>query len=281
MTRALVLSGGGNLGAVQAGMLLALEEAGIRPDFIVGTSVGAVNGAWIASGKDAAHLGDIWRTLRRSDVYPVSLIGGFLGFIGARNHLVSNASLRKLLQSHLTFERMEDAAIPFHVVATDVLTGHDVRLSSGPVVDAVLASAAIPGVFPTVRVGDFVLMDGGIANNTPISHASALGADEIWVLSTGHSCALTEPPGSALGMALHAFNVAIEQRLALDVLEFAELGATLHVVPPLCPVDVVPTDFSQADRLIAAAHRQTLIWMQQQGLDGTGAAATNLGHSHP
>jgi NTE family protein len=280
MTRALVLSGGGNLGAVQAGMLIALEEAGVRPDFIVGTSVGALNGAWMAGGRSAEDLGDLWRTLHRSDVFPVNLIGGFLGFIGERNHLVSNGSLRRLLQSHLTFERMEEAAIPFHVVATDVLSGHDVRLSSGPCVDAVLASAAIPGVFPTVKVGDFVLMDGGIANNTPISHAAALGADEIWVLSTGHSCALTDAPGSALGMALHAFNVAIEQRLALDVLEFAE-RATLRVVPPLCPVDVVPTDFSQADRLITAAHRQTVIWMQHQGLDGTGAEATNLGHQHP
>ena len=259
-------------------MLVALEEADVRPDLIVGASVGAFNGAWLAGGRSAADLADLWRTLRRPDVYPISLVGGFLGLIGERNHLVSNAALRRLLTQHLTFEAMEDAAIPFHVIGTDVLTGHDVRLDSGPAIEAVLASAAIPAVFPTVRIGDFVLMDGGIANNTPISHAAALGADEIWVLGTGHSCALTQPPGSAVGMALHAFSVAIEQRLALDVLEYAD-KVTLHVVPPLCPVDVTPTDFSQSDRLITAAHRQTVVWLQQRRLDG--AEVVNLGHQHP
>lgn len=276
MTRALVLSGGGNLGAAQAGMLMALEDAGIWPDLIVGTSVGALNGAWIAGGRSASELAQLWRTLRRSDVYPVDLIGGFLGFIGLRDHLVSDGPLRRLLAAHLTFEQMEDAQVPFHVVATDVLTGHDVRLDSGPAVDAVLASAAIPGVFPPVTVGEVELMDGGIVNNTPISHAVALGADEVWVLSTGHACGLTKPPRSALAMVLHAFSVAIEERLDLDILAFAD-KADLRVVPALCPVNVVPTDFSQSAHLIDSARRQTVAWLErEQGK----AASSNLRHRH-
>jgi len=277
VTRALVLSGGGNLGAAQAGMLIALEEAGIRPDLIVGTSVGAVNGAWIAGGRSATDLAQLWRTLRRSDVYPISLIGGFLGFIGLRDHLVNDGPLRRLLSAHLTFERMEDAAVPFHVVATDVLTGHDVLINTGPAVDAVLASAAIPGIFTPVTVNGIDLMDGGIVNNTPISQAVALGADEVWVLSTGHACGLIRPPRTALSMMLHAFSVAIEERLNLDIAEYAG-RVDLKVAPPLCPINVMPTDFSQSARLIDNARRQTEEWLQRQHL--VADAPADLGHRH-
>lgn len=275
MTRAFVLSGGGNLGAAQAGMLMALAEAGIVPDLIVGTSVGALNGAWIAGGNSAYELAQLWRTLRRADVYPLNLIGGFLGFVGLRDHLVSNAPLRRLLTENLDFERLEDAHLQFHVVGTDVLTGHDVLLSTGPSVDAVLASAAIPGIFPPVTVGGIELMDGGIANNTPITHAVALGADEVWVLSTGHACALARPPRTAVAMLLHAFNVAIEERLNLDIAAFVG-KVDLRVAPPPCPVDIMPTDFSQADLLIRRSHRQTSEWLDDQRLD----LDSDRGHSH-
>lgn len=257
-------------------MLVALEDAGIRPDLIVGTSVGAVNGAWIAGGRSAADLAQLWRTLRRSDVYPINLVQGFLGFVGVQDHLVSDGPLRRLMNAHLTFERMEEAPIPFHVVATDVLSGNDIRLSTGSAVDAVLASAAIPGVFPAVTIDGVELMDGGIANNAPISHAVALGADEVWVLSTGHACGLTRPPRSALSMMLHAFMVAIEERLNLDILAYAD-RVDLRVVPPLCPVNVLPTDFSQSGSLIDAARAQTVEWLQREDIQAT---TGELGHSH-
>lgn len=257
-------------------MLIALEDAGIRPDLIVGTSVGAINGAWIAGGRPAADLAQLWRTLRRSDVYPINLVQGFLGFIGRSDHLVSDGPLRRLVAAHLTFDRMEEAPVPFHVVATDVLSGRDLRLGTGSAVDAVLASAAIPGVFPPVTVDGVELMDGGVANNTPISHAVALGADEVWVLSTGHACGLSTPPRTALSMMLHAFMVAIEERLNLDILEFADT-IDLKVVPPLCPVNVLPTDFSHSAALIDAARAQTVEWMQRQDFRST---AGDRGHSH-
>lgn len=183
MTTAFVLSGGASLGSIQVGMLLALAEAGIAPDLIVGTSVGALNGGWISSRPDIDGinaLADLWRSLSRKDVFPTNLSVGFLGFIGQRQSLVSDSGLRRLLKEHLLFRRLEDAPIPLHVVATDVLTGKDVLLSGGDPIDAIAASAAVPAVLPPVRIDGRDLMDGGVVNNTPLSHAVALGATEIW-----------------------------------------------------------------------------------------------------
>ncbi len=129
-----------------------IGRGGIRPDLIVGTSVGALNGAWLAGGSsdaDLRELADLWRGLTRSAVFPTGLLTGFTGFVGLRNHLVSNRSIRRLLEQNLRFERMEDAPTPLHVIAADVLTGKDVRLSTGPSVDAVTASAALPRHPPT------------------------------------------------------------------------------------------------------------------------------------
>ena len=260
MTTAFVLSGGANLGAAQVGMLAALAEAGVRPDMIVGTSVGAINGAWLAGGGDIVGLRDIWLNLRRRDVFPTSPMNGLLGGIGRSNHLVPDTGIRRLLDQHLRFRNLEDAAIPLHVVAAEVLNGHDVLLSRGPAKPAILASTAIPGLLPTVKIGGVDLMDGGVVNNAPISHAYALGATQIWVLATGYSCALDRAPHSALAMALHAVTLTIHQRLARDV-ERYDGHCDLRVIPPLCPIKVGPSDFSQAEQLIDGAYRVTQSWL--------------------
>lgn len=187
---AFVLAGGGSLGAVEAGMLLALVERGIAPDLVVGASVGAINGAFFASRPDHAGLESlvaIWRGLRRSDVFPLGMVGGFLGFIGKRPHLVAPDRLRALLERHLPVPRLEESKVPCHVVATDVLSGGEICISSGPSVEAVLASAAIPAVFPPVQVGDRQLLDGLLASNTPLPAALGLGAERLIVLPTGFS----------------------------------------------------------------------------------------------
>src|SRR5688572_7088333 len=135
-------------------MLRAVYERGVRPDLIVGTSVGAVNGAFIASRPQtpgtACELAEIWRAIGRGDVFPLNPVTGFLGFFGARDHLVPDSGLRGLLEDHLEFERLQEAPIELHVIATDVLSGAEERLSRGNARDAVMASAAIPGVFPPV-----------------------------------------------------------------------------------------------------------------------------------
>ncbi len=260
MSTALVLSGGANLGAVQVGMMTALQESGVRPELVIGTSVGALNGAWVAADAPLDELGDLWRSLRRGLVFPADPVRGLLGFAGRSDHLVSDRGLRLLLRTHLRFERLEDASVAFHVLATDVLTGLGVLFSDGPAVEVILASTAIPGVLPPVPIDGRHYMDGGVVNNTPISHAVELGADTVWVLTTGYSCALQQPPRSALGMSLHAVALMIHQRLSLDVERYAD-AVDLRVVPPLCPISVAPTDFSQADDLIRRAYQHTSDWL--------------------
>jgi len=279
MTTAFVLSGGGNLGAVQVGMLRSLFAAYVRPDLIVGTSVGAINGGWLAgrgAGADLDQLAAVWRNLHRSDVFPVNFVGGLRGFVGRADHLVSAAGLRRILKRELTIERLEDARIPFHVVATDITSGRDHLLSRGDAVDAICASAAIPGVFPSVSIDGRHLVDGGVVNNCPISHAVSLGATNIWVLPCGYACSLEAAPRGALASALQAVSLLIQQRLRHDAERYAT-QTKLHIVPTLCPVRVAPTDFSQADRLIEEAAELTAAWL----LDPSLPTADPLGpHAH-
>jgi NTE family protein len=250
---AFVLSGGGSLGAIQVGMLRALYERDIEPDLIVATSAGAINGAFIAARPQRVETADelavIWRHVRRGQVFPLNPLSGLLGFLGTRAHMVPDCGLRRLVSRHVEQQRLEQLPIPLHVVAVDVVTAEELLLSTGPVVDAVMASAAIPSVLPPVRWGNRELMDGGVANNTPISHAIELGASAIYVLPTGHACALERPPGSALGMALHALNLLTHSRLVSDI-ELHQSHAKLIVLPPPCPHSIAPIDFGHAPELI-------------------------------
>ena len=152
------------------------------------------------------------------------------------------------------------------MVATDLMNGKEVVLSDGSTVEAVLASAAIPGVFPPVSIGGRPLIDGGIANNTPLSTAVSLGADRIVVLPTGYACALEAPPRSALGMALHAVSLLISRQLRVDI-ELLAGAADLHVVPPLCPITVGPHDFRAVSEWIERAARSTQQWLERGGLE--------------
>lgn len=264
MTTAFVLSGGGSLGSVQVGMLAALEEAGITPDLLIGTSAGALNAAYIAGcGFDSAAIADlaeIWRRLTRNGIFPFSPIRALTALLGQAPSLCSESGLRHLITRHVSFGRLEDARIPVHVVATDVRTGIEALLSEGPAVESVLASASIPAVFPSVRLGTQDLVDGGVADNAAVSQAVALGADLIYVLPTGYACALDQPPRTALDSAMHALTLLIEQRLIHEV---ARLGrkADIRVLPPLCPLKVSSIDFSHADELIERAHAQSVNWL--------------------
>ena len=263
MPTAFVLSGGGNLGAVQVGMVQALYERGVFPDLIVGSSVGAINAAWLAGHGPGADIGELdrtWRRLRRNDVFPVSMFDGVRGAVGRRSHLIPDSGLRRLVARTVPIRRIEEALIALHVVASDIRSGHDVLLSSGDVIDAVCASAAIPGVFPAVEIGGRALVDGGVVNNCPISHAVALGAQRIFVLPCGYACSLERAPQGALAVALQAITLLVQQRLRVDVERYRDV-VDLHVVPCLCPVNVKPTDFSRSGELIDASLAQTRAWL--------------------
>src|SRR3954470_444985 len=252
-TVAFVLSGGASLGAAQVGMLRALYERDIIPDLIVGTSAGALNGAYVATRPQTVATADalagVWRHLRRGQVFPLNPLTGLLGFLGSRDHLVPASGLRRLIARDVECDALEETPIPLHVVAVDVITGEELRLSRGPLLEAVLASAAVPAVLAPVPWEDRSLIDGGVANNTPISHAVELGAERIYVLPTGHARALEEPPGGALAMALHAISLLTHRRLVDDIERHRD-DAQLVVLPPPCPLRIAPIDFAHAGELI-------------------------------
>jgi NTE family protein len=253
---AFVLSGGGSLGAIQVGMLQALFEEGLRPDLLVGTSAGAVNAAWVAGAphRDGVKgLAEIWIGLRRQDIFPLSAWAGARGLIGRTNHVIPNAGLRALIERHVPYERLEDAEIPIHVVATDLKNGQAVILSSGPAVPALLASTAIPGVFPPVTIGRRELVDGGVADLTPIAAAIELGASQLYVLPIGYPW-LRQERTSAIGMALQALARVVEQRLHVEVAAYRH-AADIRVLPTIEGPAVSPADFSRTTELISRAYR--------------------------
>jgi NTE family protein len=234
-------------------MLEALYERGIRPDLLVGTSAGALNAAFAASRpptiETALDLQRIWRRLSRSRVFPPNPLTAGLGLLGLRDHSVSAGSLRRLVERHCSANRLEEADVPLHVVAFDVLTGDEVLLSEGSLVDAVLASAAIPGVYPPVNWGGRLLVDGGIVNNAPISHAVELGADNVIVLTAIGPQRLAEAPRGAIAAGVTALSRAITRRLAEDVALYSrQVNVTVLPAPSLA--GILPTDFGHADELI-------------------------------
>jgi NTE family protein len=281
MKTAFVLAGGGSFGAVQVGMLRELVNHGIVPDLVVGSSVGAINGAYFAgapSAQGVAQLDAIWRGLRRRDVFPLAWRSVF-GVFTHRDYLVDSRGLRALLDRCLPYRNLEDALIPVHVVATDVLDGGTVRLSTGSAADAVLASCAIPAAFPSVRIGERLLVDGGVASNTPISIAIELGADRVIVLPTGFACTLESPPRGAIANALHGITLMIARQLVTEVGRYRD-RAEIITVSPLCPLAVSPYDFSHTGELIERAAVQTRSWLELGGLGKRQVPGALRPHSH-
>lgn len=278
---AFVLAGGGSFGAVQVGMLRELVKHGIVPDLVVGSSVGAINGAYFAGAptlEGVAQLEAIWRGLRRRDLFPFTW-RSVIGLFTRRDYLLNSHGLRALLEQRLPYRNLEDAVISVHVVATDVLDGGTVKLSAGPAADAVLASCAIPAAFPPVRIGERQLMDGGVASNTPISVAVELGAERLIVLPTGFACTLESPPRGAIANALHGITLMVAHQLVME-LERYRGQAEIITVPPLCPLAVSPYDFSHAGELIEQAAAQTRRWLERRGLGKHRIPGALRPHSH-
>lgn len=265
---AFVLAGGGSFGSIQVGMLRALVAHGVRADLVVGTSVGAINGAYFAGDPTAAgvaRLEALWRSLKRRDLFPLSLPR--LGAMFSRSPALGDASgLRRIIERELPYRELESAAIPIHICATELLSGGSVCLSTGPAVDAILASSAVPAVFPPVTIGNLTLIDGAIASNTPITLALELGATRLIVLPTGFACALEHPPTSTIASALHALNLLIAHQMVRDLAQIGD-RANVVTVPPLCPLAVSPYDFSRAAQLIERAAKTTTAWLESGGLD--------------
>jgi NTE family protein len=213
---AFVFAGGGSLGAIQVGMLKALVAHGWTSDFVVGSSVGAVNAAQFACDPTVAgvaRLEEVWRGLRRSDVFAIAPLRGLARLFFEHGYIVEPRGLQQILERHLALTRLEDAQLPCHVIATDLLDGTEIVKAQGSVVDALLESAAIPGIFPARRIDGRHVVDGGVANHTPLPVAVELGATRLVVLPIGYSCTLAEPPRGVIGIALHGLNLLIARHL--------------------------------------------------------------------
>ncbi|MCB0970099.1 MAG: patatin-like phospholipase family protein, partial [Acidimicrobiales bacterium] len=183
-----VLSGGGNLGALQVGMLRALFEREIVPDLVLGCSVGALNGAAIAADPTSemvAQLQDLWRGIADHDVMPAGLLPTTLQLARKGDSIHDNANLRKVIADVLPVAHFEELQVPFQCVATALTEGRETWFSEGLLLEPILASAALPAVYPPVRIGGHRYLDGAIVNDVPISRAVSEGSDRIFVLHVG------------------------------------------------------------------------------------------------
>jgi NTE family protein len=276
-----VFAGGGSFGAIQVGMMHSLAAHGISADMVVGSSVGALNGAYYAGDPTldgVLQLETIWRGLTRQDIFPITW-RTLLGFIRRRDFLIPHDGIQKLVDDHLPYRNLEDARLPLHIVTTDIVSGDSVVLSEGPANQAIVASTAIPGAFAPVRYKDIYLADGAISSNTPVRVAVAKGAQRLIILPTGYACATHTPPSGAVASALHALTLLIARQL-VDELEDLGPGIEYFVVPPLCPLVGSPYDFSRTADHIARAIDCTDAWLGQGGLKQGGIPGEMRPHSH-
>lgn len=272
---AFVLGGGGALGACEVGMLRALVDAGVEPHLILGTSIGAVNGALFAADPTAAgatRLAELWQA---PDV-AAGLGGSVLRQMGtlarSRTHLQPLDPLRARLRDALGgAERIEDLPLAFECVAASIERAAEHWFSDGPLIDAILASSAVPGVLPPVQIADEHFIDGGIVNSIPLARAVARGAREVYVLQVGRLEQPLRAPRWPWEVGLVAFEVARRHRFQTDMQILPE-GVKVHVMPTggsAAPsFDDVRGQLrsrmpSRVGDQIDAAHRASLSYLQE------------------
>ena len=243
---AFVMAGGATRGASQVGMLQALTERGIRPDLIVGTSIGALNGACYAETptlEGIARLEDLWYEPPRADIFSLSARSIAQNIRRRKGYVLDNRGLRDWIRVNTSVDQLEDFAIPLHVVATDAATRRPVVLSSGDTVQTLLASSAIPGVFPAITVDGLELIDGGASADVPVAPAVGLGATTLYVLPTMPDAA--EPPSLLWQLLDRVFGQPAAAATSLD-----HPDVEVHVLPAPRP-DANPTSFRASRRLVA------------------------------
>lgn len=257
---AVVLSGGGSLGAAQVGALRALYEAGIRPDLFVGCSVGALNAAFLAIDPTVERLDElerVWRKLDRSDVFgrvnKLSHTQAFLHAVRRDDHLYTPDALRQLVRTWVPIKDLGDTAVPCHVVTTDLHTGTPCWWSEGDPLPILTASACLPALFPPVPLGGSMHVDGGVTAPVPIERALDLGAMRVWVLDvSGGSLGRRDDRMSALDVLLQSFAIS---RMHLDR-PVTGMRPDQQVIrlrrPDLGRLEM--RDFTQTPRLMAAGY---------------------------
>ena len=231
---AFVLGGGGLLGAVEVGMLRALLEAGVRPDLIVGTSVGALNGALVATDpepKVVQRLVRLWESAAASgEVYGDGPVRQVTRAVRTGTHLHSAKPLRDRLAQELGDLTFADLAVPFQCCAASIERATEHWFTSGRVTDAVMASAAVPGLLRPARVGDEHYLDGGIVNSIPVGRAVECGATRVFVLQVGRVDRPLSVPSKPWEVARVSFEIARRHRFNREMAELPP-DVTAHVLP--------------------------------------------------
>lgn len=256
---AFVLSGAGNYGAAQAGAILALTEAGIAPHLVVGTSAGAINALYLSafpSVEGARRLSAIWRGIRGEDVFPGNAASLLWRLSRHREGLYDPRGLERIVRKDLPYQRLEEARIPVVVVATELDTGRERWFDRGDAVRAVLASAAIPGVFPPVEIDGVRYIDGAVADRLPVAAALARGADRIYAIDVGFLCQCRRAYRSAMEIVMQAMAIMERRSAQLRLeLEAGDRRADVVYVAVPCRVSLQLTDFSKTDQLIRDGYR--------------------------
>jgi NTE family protein len=269
---ALVLAGGGPRGAVQVGMLQVLADHGFVPDRIYGSSVGAINGVGFASDPTSAgveRMAQIWLGLGREDIYPQGRLHGPWLYLQQRDSVYASSGLRKIMEEGFAFDRLEETAVPVEVVATSLSDGREHWFTYGPAIDAVLASMAIPAIFPPVEIGDERFIDGGVVNNVPIRRAIDAGATKIVVLLCAPPVFTPIQPKRPVEAMVNALMISVHARFARDM---AQLPPGVEVI--LCVgnegVSRDFDDFSTTESLIAQGREEASEVVRRYGLGRNG-----------
>lgn len=269
---AFVLGGGGSLGAVQVGMLRALVERQVAPDLVVGTSVGSLNGAFLAYDPlgVVGRLEVLWRSMTRQTVFPGNLLAQARTLRQGRTHLFPDSGLRAVIEASLPPETtFADLLLPFAAVTVDVGTATPYVVRHGPLVPALLASAAIPGIFPAVALDGRRLYDGGLVANVPVTQALDLGAQSIVVLDTGFPGQLPAAPTTLAETMLFTATVAMRTQTVLEAPVVARQVPVVYVaVPPVVRVNFL--DFSHTDALMRSAYDVASSFLDAVRVEGPG-----------
>jgi NTE family protein len=251
---AFVLSGGGNQAVSHVGMLRALFERDIRPDVLIGTSAGAWNASVIAANPSLGGVESLvqtWEALRGDIVFPGGRLARAWNLLKRDDHLFSDQGLRALLEATATPGTFEELVLPLRVVATDLESGEEVVFARGPLIPALLASAALPGLFPPVRHGGRTLVDGAVVDTVPLWHALAGPVDRVYVLNITSEL-MDRPLRSPIDVAIRAFTISRKQRFELE-LRSVPSAVDVHVLP--APTDDREFfDFSDPLMIIEEAH---------------------------
>jgi NTE family protein len=232
VTTAFVLGGGGLLGAHEVGMLMALSQAQVRPDLVVGTSIGAINGAFVAADPAgaAARLCELWQGDAIREAFGETLWNRAVTLARSGTHLHSIEPLGKMLDDALPAANFADLKLPFHCVAASIERASAAWFSSGPIVPAVLASCAVPGLLPPVEIDGEHYFDGGLVDSIPVGRAAALGASTVYVLQVGRIETTLTAPKRPWEVGLIAFEIARRHRFHEEMSALPD-DIAVHVLP--------------------------------------------------